>query len=332
MTARSALRSTAALALALLAVLAVWWRSDPRIPGETGHLELRPLPPAFGATRGDLALAGAWHITSGDHRFGGYSSLVALPGARLLATSDRGMSVEFAMPDTAAALDPRFGSLWTLGRKRWNDVEAVARDPASGTLWMALENSNSIHRVEPGGGTFAATAPPDMAGFSANGGVEAMARLADGRFVALAERPAYLSPMVRTGLLFARDPVSDPRAIRFEFRPPAGFDPTDAAALPDGRVLIVLRAIRLGPWPPFATRIVIADPADIAAGREWPWRELPGVRGLVPDENYEGLAVEPAKDGIVLWLISDANRAVRLQRTLLVKLVWRERAEGAGRP
>src|SRR5690606_12197778 len=123
-----------------------------------------------------------------------------------------------------------------------------------------------------------------------------------------------LSPMRRTGLLFATDPVIDDRAIAFTFEPPLGYDPTDAAALPDGRVLILLRSLSFR-LPPFESRLVVADPAEIEAGRPWPWREVARLSGIAPRENYEGLAVVPDESGLVLWLISDSNQNVALQRT-----------------
>ena len=100
--------------------------------------------------------------------------------------------------------------------------------------------------------------------------------------------------------------------------------------LPDGRVLILLRGLAPGAWPPFKSKVVIADPADIRPGEAWPWREVADLSGLVPPENYEGLAVAQGPSGLELWLIADANRSVVMQRTLLVKLVWNEPA-GAGR-
>jgi hypothetical protein len=68
--------------------------------------------------------------------------------------------------------------------------------------------------------------------------------------------------------------------------------------------------------------LAVADPADIAAGKDWPWRKLADLAGPVPRDNYEGLAIAPDADGVTLWVISDDNFA-RFQRTLLIELHWR---------
>jgi hypothetical protein len=271
-----------------------------------------------------VTLAGAWELASDDARFGGYSALVVRADSRLRAYSDSGTWLDFTMPDRPGGPGPVFGIGRLPGGKYVNDIEAAAYDPASGTTWLALEFTNSIRRVDS---EVVEVAPATMAGFRDNGGSEAMARLLDGRFVVLAESAAPLSPMRRTGVLFATDPVRDQRATVFAFDPPAGYDPTDAATLPDGRVLILLRGLKLTGYPLFESMLVVADPADIEPGRPWPWREVAHLSNLAPRENYEGLAVVPGEQGLELWLIADANDSVVLQRTLLLKLIWREEAQ-----
>lgn len=313
--------------LFLLAVPGTLWRTagDGFSRARTGELTVMPL--ALGPPREEgegVSLAGTWRLSSSDTRFGGYSALTWRTNGRLRAYSDSGLWLEFDAPDRPAGVRARFGPR-SDGDKLRNDVEAAAYDPASGTTWLAQEITNTVKRVGPDGTTLAVAAPPAMADFAANGGAESMARLPDGRFIVLAESAKPFSPMRRTALLFPQDPTLDERAIVFAFDPPAGYDPTDAAALPDGRVLILLRALKLGPWPFFRSKLVIADPALIRAGEPWPWREVADLSAIAPLENYEGLAVEPGGGGLVLWVISDANRSVLLQRTLLLKLVWRTR-------
>jgi hypothetical protein len=315
-------------ALALLLCLAVapglWWRSEKSELVRSGALAVAPLAVAASRGDGEVTLAGAWELASDDARFGGYSALVVRAGGRLRAYSDSGTWLDFTMPDRPGGPGPVFGIGRLPGGKYVNDIEAAAYDPASGTTWLALEFTNSIRRVDS---EIVEVAPAAMAGFRDNGGSEAMARLPDGRFVVLAESAAPLSPMRRTGLLFATDPVRDPRATVFAFDPPAGYDPTDAATLPDGRVLILLRGLKLTGYPLFESMLVVADPADIESGRPWPWREVAHLSNLAPRENYEGLAIVPGEQGLELWLIADANDSVVLQRTLLLKLIWREEAQ-----
>jgi hypothetical protein len=300
----------------------LWWQQRPPAGERTGDLSIEPLP--HGTKQGDaqVQVAGVWLLNSDDRRFFGYSALVVGAGGRLRAYSDSGRWLEFDPPDRPSSRAPEFGAVpgrENIGR---NDLESAARDPAAGVTWLGFEQLNSLRRIGPGAQQAVNTKPPAMAGFRRNGGAESLARLQDGRVVVIAESGHWRYPRRRTALLFARDPVIDARAARFVFVPPAAFSPTDAAALPDGRVLILTRGLSLGRWPPFRSKLLVADAADIRPGQIWEWQELADLSGLVPPENYEGLAVERRGPGFVLWLIADANRSAILQRTLLVKLVW----------
>jgi hypothetical protein len=277
----------------------------------------------------ELRLVGAWRLTSESSSFGGYSALLATGGDTLTAISDVGPTLRMRRPGTPGGPEPRFGRVRTPNAKfRSPDIEAATADPATGWRWYAYEYTNRIRRFEAGDeGTSSVVAPPAMRDWSPNGGPEAIARLPDGRFIVLSEDPPWLSIGGRPGLLFPADPVTGVEPLEFTFRPPIGYDPSDMAALPDGRVIVLLRTI--DPVPPFfKAMLVVADPADIAAGREWPWRKLADLSGPVPRDNYEGLAIAPDATGVTIWVISDDN-FTRIQRTLLLELHWRPEHEPA---
>jgi hypothetical protein len=62
---------------------------------------------------------------------------------------------------------------------------------------------------------------------------------------------------------------------------------------------------------------------EIREGGVWRAETLATLTPPVPVDNYEGLAVESGEDGsLTLWLIADNNR-MAIQRTLLMKLLWR---------
>ena len=61
------------------------------------------------------------------------------------------------------------------------DTEAATRDPATGTIWVAREGSNSIARIDQAFRGYVSIRPPAMRHWQENGGPEAMVRLADGR-------------------------------------------------------------------------------------------------------------------------------------------------------
>jgi hypothetical protein len=320
-------RIVAVLLLALALAPGLWVRSEPRWPGNAGPRTLHFEPLAAGtpeAWPAELKLVGAWRLTSGSNRFGGYSALLANGDGTLTAISDAGRTLRMRRPDGAGAAVPRFGRVRRPDPAYWNeDIESATAEPASGRRWYGYENINEIRRFESGeDGASKAVSPSAMRGWSPNGGAEAMARLPDGRFVVLAEDAPWLSAGGHAGLLFPSDPVTGARPLEFTFRPPIGYDPSDMAALPDGRVVILLRIVDPLSPPFFRAMLAVADPADIVAGKDWRWRKLVDLTGPVPRDNYEGLAIAPDAAGVTMWLISDDNFA-RFQRTLLLELHWR---------
>ena len=322
-------KRTRAILLFVAVTPTLWWQLPTPAGERTGNLTIAPLP--ITPRQGDptVQVAGTWLLKSDDRRFVGYSALVVGAGGRLRAYSDSNRWLEFDSPDRPSSRGPDFGAVPGYEAIGHNDLESATRDPASGLTWLGFEHLNSLRRIGPGAGQVASASPPGMADFRRNGGAESLVRLPDGRFVVIAESAHWRYPLRRTGLLFARDPVADARAARFVFVPPLAFNPTDAAALPDGRVLILMRGLSLGRWPPFRSKLLIANAADIRPDQVWQWQELADLSGLVPPENYEGLAVERHGPGFVLWLIADANRSALMQRTLLVKLVWDGRSPGS---
>ncbi len=326
-TAPSIRRIVAGCLLALALAPGLWVRSEARWPANAGphtlHFErlVAGTPDSWPA---ELKLLGAWRLTSGNTRFGGHSALLATAGGTLTAISDGGRTLRMRRPDRPGGADPRFGRVRVPNPAYWNqDIESATADPASGRRWYGYENINQIRRFEAGeSGPSRAVSPPAMRGWSPNGGAEAMARLPDGRFIVLAEDAPWLSAGGHAGLLFPYDPVAGAKPLAFTFRPPIGYDPSDMAALPDGRVMILLRVVDPPSPPFFRSMLAVADPADIVAGEEWRWRKLAELTGPVPRDNFEGLAVAPDPAGVTLWLISDDNFA-RFQRTLLLELHWR---------
>ena len=262
-----------------------------------------------------FTIEGAWKLDSPDLMFGGYSALLHLGGGRAIAFSDRGDSLTFTLPGhgppthrlAEVAFDRAFKGSHT-------DVEAATLDRASDTFWLAYEHSHAIGRFRQDPQSRPEmNRPAPMRDWPANTGAEAMVRLANGRFLLLGESN-------RVGLLFASDPLERGGIVSFAVDYPADFRPTDAAQLPDGRVLILLRRVGRA-WPPFRSRLAIADPALIGRERPWRVRSLLALDGPLPHENYEALAIEPDGDSLIVWIMSDDNLAV-IQRTLLIKLRW----------
>jgi hypothetical protein len=260
---------------------------------------------------------GVWELDSPNIDFGGYSALLVLANRGLLRTfSDRGVMMTFAMPETAQAGHVSFAGMRERGHlSRFNpDIESATRDDASGTYWIGYEGRHAVIRYRADGTREAMREPPEWTGWPHNAGAEAMARLPDGRFLVLPEGNGG-------GLLYPGDPTLDASAIRFGLTLPQDFDVTDIAALPDGRVLVLLRRLSRA-YPPFSAALAIADPAGLTEGGELVAEQVLDLDSLLPRENYEGLAVAPQEDGsLTVWIIADDNLA-SFQRTLLAKLAW----------
>ncbi len=265
--------------------------------------------------------AGVWELTSPNMMFGGYSALILSDAAQTArAFSDRGTMMTFALPGSASVSDVQFADIRDRGRlsSAVPDVEAATRDPETGDYWLAFENRHAVIRYSHGGGLEALREPPEWRGWPANSGAEAMARLPGGRFLVLPERSNY-------GLIYPSDPIRVGEPLRFTIAMPDDFAPTDLAALPDGRVLVLMRRVEWG-WPPFTAALGIADPRELEEGDTLEVVQLLDLDALLPRENYEGLAVQPQADGsYALWIIADDNLA-SFQRTLLARLVWDGRA------
>jgi hypothetical protein len=269
---------------------------------------------------GALTYLGGVSLSSRDDAFGGFSSL-SVTGDLFTLLSDGGNVVRFRMDADFRVSEPWFGDLPAgpaLGwEKRERDSESMALDPASGQVWVGFERYNQIWRYAaklavPAMGT----APPAMARWERNGGPESMARLHDGRFLVIAETDRQDRP-VREALLFAGDPVARPDgALRFYYRPPDGFDPSDATELPDGRVLVLNRRIAL----PFrwSAALILIDPRGVKADAIVAGREVARFAAPLTVDNFEGLAVTREGNATILWMVSDDNLFF-LQRTLLMK-------------
>lgn len=312
-----------AVTLALSLGLATWLRSPVAPPIHPQELALAPLalePDC--CTAGPLRLVGAWHLTSRNDLFGGYSALVQITPGRMLALSDRGNFMDFALPDGASGpvrIGPVLRDQSKLKDQR--DIESATRDPLTGHLWIALEGRNAIARYSSGLDRQRFREVPEMKGWAQNTGPEAMVRLADGRFVVLCEcNPGWFQGGLHPGLLFASDPSESIAAQTFTFAGVDGYRPTDIAQLPDGRVLILVRRLV---WPVparFAIKVLIADPAAIRPGKIWQGQEIADISAPWPVDNYEGLAIGRQADGkLIGWIISDENGAAT-QRALLLKV------------
>lgn len=323
------MRRAAVFLLPFVALLAVTWIRSP-VPPQSRDTRIfaKPLTmPPTGILKsylGPYHFEAGWQLRSANPAFYGYSSMVPRPGGHILALNDAGGYLAFSPPGVTAST-PHVGEIGFAehgNTKKYRDVESAVYDPVTGRYWLGLEGWNMIVRLNAQLAEEGRVSPPAMAGWGENTGPEAMARLADGRFVVIREVTRSLfESRLHEAVLFDGDPVEHPDGHKFLFDGPDNFSAVDMALLPDGRALILMRRL-LWPLPMhFAGRIVIADTARIRPGRIWHSVPLASLASVLPVDNFEAIGVVPRADGrITVWLMSDDNDMRALQRTLLWKL------------
>lgn len=280
-----------------------------------------PIDPADPARRviGRLRYLGGWELTSEQRGFGGYSTL-SVDGDRFLTVADTGNYMRFRMSDAGVISDARFAQLPAFPSpgtdKSDRDSESMAIGP-EGDIWVGFEVRNAILRYTPGfSGLTAVASPPAMKEWAKGSGPEAMVRLEGGRFAVFAEGSA-IAPFTHAALLFPGDPTN-PANVPFQFgyRPPRGYAPTDAAQLPDGRIIVLHRHFAL--FDGFWAALAIVDPKDITPGATVTGTLIAEFRPPLNIDNMEGMSVVREGDRTVLWLMSDDN-LMPIERTLLMK-------------
>jgi len=317
-----------ALALGLAFSLGTWVRPPaaeaprrPLPPGARVLVEAVPLDDSDPARRrvGGLTLLQGWRLSSRDIRFGGISAMHIADG-QVVALSDAGTVLRFPLPagpgEIPAAIERLPRGPGTGRRKGDRDAESlVVHD---GRAWIAFEGRNAIWRYGAEDWSFQSAAAPDaMRDWPSNGGSEAMVRLGDGRFLVFAEGSG--EEATSAALLFARDPAAPgqvPRQLRY--RPPVGYVITDAAVLPDGRLVFLNRRATL--MEGFSAILAITEgPPLLRARAVLEGRELARLEAPVTTDNMEALSVGRESGRTILWVASDDNLNPLLQDNLLLK-------------
>lgn len=277
---------------------------------------------------GGLVFLAAWRLDSANPAFGSWSAL-AVRGPWLTFVSDAGGIFRLKL----AGLRPvaaQWGDLpagpGPAAEKDFRDAEGLAIDPASGRAWVTFEHFHSIWRYAPGLARVEASVfPPAMRGWSDNGGAEAVVRRRDGSFVVFQE--GRRTPGDRDGLIWAGDPTAPGAAppARFAYRPGDLFRVTDAAELPDGRMLVLERKLGL----PATARLVMVAAGAIRPGARVEGTLVAAFEPPVLADNFEALAIGREGGRTIVWIASDDNFS-RLQRSLLLKFVLDEHEKPAG--
>lgn len=276
----------------------------------------RPGRRQFGA----FTLLGAWRLDTASPYFGGVSSMHADRGA-FIALSDSALTFRFSFDgrqQTSALAIGRLAGIFSRDNPSPDrDTESMTWDPASGSIWIGFESSNAIRRYSPGLAIKEKwVAPAAMKTWPVNQGAEVLARLADGRFIAISEAAPGPGGS-RQAVLFSRDPTHpDTKSQIFYYRPPPGYDPTDAAQLPDGRLLVLNRHFSI--FDGMSAVVAVVDPDDIAPDRVVDGKIIATLAPPLNIDNMEAVSIEQVEGQVIVWIASDDNFNP-LQQTLLLK-------------
>ena len=284
---------------------------------EVARVGLDPGDPAR-RTLGSLRFLEGWSLASADDRFGGISAL-HVEGGEVVAISDVGVLMRFPVPGARARLPVRFDPLLEgpgpRTRKSNRDSEAMV--VAGDRLWVLFERYNMVWRYDRNSlRAQSAARPAALRPWGGNRGAESLAALADGRFLILVEGADDGAPFSDAALVAGDPSVPGTAAARLRYRRPPGYRATDAAPLPDGRVLVVNRRFRL--LEGVSARLVVVDPAGLGEGATLEGREIARLEAPLNVDNMEALSVTQEDGRTIVWIASDDNFSP-LQRTLLLK-------------
>jgi hypothetical protein len=283
---------------------------------------------------GKLTWRGGLVLTSPSRNFGGWSGIALdTKGSSFLAISDAGtwMAGHLAYDDgkPQGMTEVRLGPLQslsgeTLSSTRNSDAEGLALQDGAlghGHVLISFERNHRIGRFDIDDGVLSAEKrsvplPRAIKSLPSNSGLEAIAVLRGGPYtgslVAFAERLRDKSGD-NTGWLWAGG-----KPQQFHLTDAGDYDVTDAAALPDGSLLVLERRFR---WSEGVKgRLRLIRRTELHPGARIEGETLLEADMNAEIDNMEGLAVHTNAAGeIIVTMISDDNFNKGLQRTLLLQ-------------
>lgn len=317
---------------ACLLVASCGGTSPPPASAQEQPVEIRSSSQPFkidepGATRIDrLIWRGGIAMTANSPYFGGWSDLhVSADGRSLTSISDAGAwltaAIDYDSAGNLAGLSGvRISQLPGLDGKLIEskaeaDAEGMAR-LADGSWLVSFERRHRLWRYEALGGTpIPVEGPAEIARQPANGGIEALAALPDGRVVAISEEYGQRPGTVMGWL---GEPTQGGGYIwrSFDYATIPDFRPTAITRLPDGSLATLERAFDMVRG--VRCRVMRFDVAQLAPAATVRPEELARLASPYAVDNLEGMAAtRGARGETLLWLISDDNFNP-LQRNLLL--------------
>jgi hypothetical protein len=275
---------------------------------------------------GKLAYRGGLVLRSDDKRFGGFSGLsVSADGERVTAISDEGrwLTANLRYGDDGRLTgfeDARLDLMLTpqgksLPDKAEQDAESLTVLGDSSFL-VGFEHHHRLWRYRlPGGPAEVYPSPGDLPKTPANGGIESLAALPDGRVLAITEYRAE-----KAGL---RGWIGVDGKWKPLWYPLVGaFRPSDACALPGGDVLVLERAYNRERGI-VSVRFVRLEAQGLKGNVRLQGSTLAILEPPLILDNFEGLACRAGQDGETLIYVLSDNNFSAVQRTLLLHFALR---------
>lgn len=275
---------------------------------------------------GRLVWRGGIAMTANSRSFGSWSDLHVSPDGRTLTSiGDEGAwltaTIDYDGEANLAGLSgARIGQLLGLDGKPIEskaeaDAEGMARLP-DGSWLVAFERHHRLWRYR----TLTSVptpfdGPAEIGRQPANGGIEALTALPDGRIIALSEeyseRPGTVVGWIAQPLAGGRH---EWRSFAYATIP--DFRPTAIARLPDGSIAVLERAFDIVRG--VRCRVMRFDVAQLVPGGTVQGEELARLASPYAVDNLEGMAAtRGARGETLIWLISDDNFNP-LQRNILL--------------
>lgn len=265
-------------------------------------------------TIGKLEYRGGLKLQSENSKFGGLSGLaISRDGSVLWSVTDNGNWVR-AKPlldktgnlvglsevSMASLLGP--SGIAILSKKR-RDAESLFRVKGGyvvtfeGVHRLLQYHGNKSPFLTPG---FPAAAPDHIYDAHFNKGMEAAVALNDGRWVVIAE------DFPKDGKTYTGWVLQKRRWRPFDYVRTERFQPTGAALLPSGNMLVLERRFTfLGG---FASRLAIVPHQAIRPGATLRSQEIARLEPPLVEENFEGAAAYRNKKGeTIIFIVSDDN-------------------------
>jgi len=274
---------------------------------------------------GKLVHRGTLRLTSPDADFGGISGLIVSDdGTQFLAITDAShwLTGTLQYRDgrlsgvTGGEIGPLIAPDGTPLKGKMGDAEGLA-GRLDGDVYVSFEGRHRIWRypfARDGmrGTPTPVSTPAELSGAPANGGLEGIALLNDGKLLALTESFHDAAGNIRGWVL---DQAADPRPVLLKQRPP--FDVTDVRQLENGDVLTLERRFSTLGGVGFQMRRI---PAPALAASEVMDGEIVADAGMTyMIDNMEALSVRKGAGGETLvTIVSDDNFNAPLQQTLIM--------------